>query len=128
MSGSLESRVERRFMEIEERLRGHGVGYLHLEDRVPVSKITSVSYVDEQIDKYEFHLNEIMRNVREARLKAPCSGCKKTVESIKIVTLGSLTALAIYKAMSSEGRNRGEFSDDEIEKIKKEVEHKYANY
>lgn len=126
MSGSLESRVERRFLEIEGRLRGRGVGKEAAQPEEHVPKITS--YVDDQIDKYEFYLTEIMRNVRGARSTAPCSGCKKTVESIKIVTLGSLTALAIYKAMSSDGRTRADFSDEEIQRIKKEVEQRYANY
>jgi hypothetical protein len=127
MAVSLESRIERQFLEIEQRMRGKASGrpQSHPDKLVPVQQ---TSYVDDQIEKYEFYLNEIMRNVREARSRAPCSGCKKTVESIKIVTLGSLTALAIYKEMSLEGRTRADFSDEEIERIKKEVERKYINY
>ncbi len=128
MSGNLSNRVERRFLEIEERLRKAGRGKEVIPDKLvmPVSKI--ISYADDQIDRYEHHLNEIMRNVREARSSAPCSGCKKTVETIKITTLGALTALSVYKAMQSEGRNRADISDEEIERIKKEVESKYSNY
>jgi hypothetical protein len=88
----------------------------------------TTSPADDQIEKYEFYLNEIMRNVREARAYSPCSGCKKTVESIKITTLGSLVALAVFKAMTSEGKSRADFSDDEIARIKKDVERRYANY
>ncbi len=115
-------------MEIEERLRKAGVGkeVAQLEQSRTVPKITS--YADEQIDRYEHHLTEIMRNVREARAVSPCTGCKKTVQSIKIMTLGALTALAVYKAMTSENRTRADFNDTEIEHIKKEVELKYANY
>lgn len=36
MSGSLESRVERRFMEIEDRLRGYGNGIPHQGKFVPI--------------------------------------------------------------------------------------------
>ncbi len=122
MSGSLERRVDRIFLEIEGRLRGRPI------TAVPPEVLKPTSYVDDQIDKYEFYLTEIMRNVREARATAPCSGCKKTIEGIKIVTIGSLTALAIYKAMSSDGRTRADFSDGEIQRIKKEIELMYANY
>ena len=121
--------MERRFLEIEGRLRKAGMGKEAAQpDKfiTPVPKITS--YAEDQIDRYEHHLNEIMRNVREARVVSPCAGCKKTVQSIKIMTLGALTALAVYKAMSSEGRDRADFDDDEIARIKKEVELKYSNY
>ena len=119
MASSLERRVERRFIEIEGRLRGQ---------RMPQPINIPSTHVDEQFDKYEFYLNEIMRNVREARSRAPCSGCKKTVETIKITTLGALTALSIFKEMSSNERKRADFSDEEIQEIKKEVEERYANY
>lgn len=108
MSGSLESRVERRFMEIEDRLRGHGVGsgVQHPEKLVPTN------YIDDKIERYKNALEIAMRN-------APCAGCRRLV-------LGALTGLAIYEHM--DGKQRSEIPDDEIERIKKEVERKYANY
>ena len=109
MSGSLESRVERRFMEIEERLRGHGVGKeAHPETLVPTS------YIDEKIERYKDALEIALRN-------APCAGCRKLV-------LASLTGLAVFSAMEIQGKTRADFTDEEIVRIKKEVERKYQNY
>lgn len=125
---SLESLVEKRFLEIEERVRGRNAKPRNAKPTTNQYQIANISYADEQIDRYEYRLNEIMRNVREARADAPCAGCKKTIQTIKITTLGALTALAVYKAMTSENRNRANFGDEEIQRIKEQVELKYANY
>lgn len=106
MSGRLEGRVEQRFREIEDRLRGHAVQ--HPEKLVPTN------YIDEKIERYKNALEIAMRN-------APCAGCRRLV-------LGALTGLAIYERMTEDGKERSEIPDDEIECIKKEVELKYANY
>lgn len=106
MSGSLESRVERRFMEIEDRLRGHVVQH--------PDKLVPTNYIDDKIERYKNALEIAMRN-------APCTGCRRLV-------LGALTGLAIYELMSKDDKQRADIPDDEIERIKKEVEQKYANY
>ncbi len=122
MSKSLDSRVEQMYLELYAQVRNKPA-------RMPKTPATiNTSPADDQIERYEFHLNEIMKNVQKARAYSPCAGCKKTVESIKIVTLGSLTALAIFKAMSAEGKSRSDISDDEIQQIKIDVERKYASF
>lgn len=120
---SLDKRVEQMYLELIAQVRNKPA-------RQPKNTaiIKDTSPADDQIEKYEFHLNEIMRNVREARAYSPCAGCKKTIESIKITTLGSLVALAVFKAMSVDGKSRADFSDDEIQEIKRNVELKYTNY
>jgi len=103
-------RVERRFLEIEERLRKHGNGIPQPDKLIP----TTTNYIDEKIERYKNALEIAMRN-------APCAGCRRLV-------LGALTGLAIFEAMESSDKKRADISDTEIEIIKKEVEKKYANY
>lgn len=100
MAQHLSSRVERRFQEIEERLRGHGVQH--------PEKLVISNYVDEKVDKYLFYLKKAYR-------EAPCSGCKKLVFS-------SILGARIYQKMEKENLKREDFSDAQIEKLKKEVE------
>ncbi len=102
MSGNFGSRVERRFMEIEERLRKAGMGKEVLEDHVPTN------YVDEKVNNYLFYLKKAYR-------EAPCSGCKKIVFS-------AIIGARIYQKMSEAGIERKDMSDDEIEKIRRDVE------
>ncbi len=106
MSGSLESRVERRFMEIEDRLRGHGVGsgVQHLKKLVPIS----TNYVDEKVDKYLFYLKKAYR-------EAPCGGCKKLVKS-------AIVGARIYQKMELDTLKRESISDEQILEIKEQVE------
>ena len=111
MSGSLESRVERRFIEIEGRLRGtHTIpnGISHPDKLIPTS------YIDKKIEKYKDALETALRN-------APCSGCRRLV-------LASLTGLAVFLLMEDQGKTHADITDEEIGRIKKEVERKYANY
>lgn len=70
------------------------------------------SIVDTKINEYEYHLKEALK-------VAPCSGCKALVTS-------ALVGLAIYKRMDKEGMKREDFTDDEIQRIKREIEQKYS--
>ncbi len=60
MAGRLENRVEQRFREIEERLRGHGVG-------IPQDKLVPTNYIDEKINNYEYYLNKAYENAVDKR-------------------------------------------------------------
>ncbi len=101
MSDSFESRVERRFLEIEGRLRGHGNGIPHPDKLIPTN------YIDEKVNNYLFYL-------KKAYLEAPCSGCKKLVFS-------AIVGARIYQKMSNNNAERKDINDDEIEKIKEQV-------
>ena len=70
------------------------------------------STVDTKIKEYEYHLKEALK-------VAPCSGCKALVTS-------ALVGLEIYKRMDKEGMKREDFTDDEIQRIKREIEQKYS--
>lgn len=106
----LASRVEQRFLEIEQRLRGHGMdagnGTLsHPEARAELP--AHVDYMDEKIERYEHHLNEAYKN-------APCQGCKKLVES-------AIVGVRIFKLMEKDNLKRENISDDDIQRIKNQV-------
>ncbi len=70
------------------------------------------SIVDTKIRNYTFHLQEALKS-------APCPGCRQLV-------ISALVGVEIYKMMEQEGRSREEFTDDEIQKIKREIEEKYG--
>lgn len=121
MSSDLSRRIEQRFLEIEMRMRGN----------MPTTQTSTnagspASYVDDQIEKYEYYLIQAMNNLNDAAPHAPCQGCKRTVQASRITVLSALTGLAIYRKMSESGRNRADFTDQEIEHIKKEVENRYG--
>ncbi len=101
MSSNLESRVERRFLEIEGRLRGRPI------TAVPPEVLKPTSYVDDQIDKYEFYLNKAYES-------APCGGCKKLVES-------AIVGVRIFKYMEKDNLKRQDITDEKIQKIKEQV-------
>lgn len=90
------NRIETMILEMESGMKG----------RQPKS------YIDDQMTRYENALKEAMKY-------APCSGCKRTV-------LASLVALEIFKEMSRKNRSRAEMNDDEIERIKRDVERRYG--
>jgi len=117
----LENKTERLFRDIERRMR-------KFRPTVPEPAPIATDPGEEQIEKYEYHVMEIMKHVREARAYAPCRGCARSIDGIKLTTLSSLTALAIFKEMTSENKTRADITDEEIERIKKEVERKYQNY
>lgn len=103
---SFSARVERHILGLESRLHG-GHNGLPNPERNELTK----SYIDNKIEKYEYHL-------REAYKSAPCSGCKNLIRS-------ALVASAIFRQMSKAGKSRADFSEEEIGKIKREVELKY---
>lgn len=70
------------------------------------------SIIDTKIEQYTFHLQEALKY-------APCPGCRQLVVS-------ALVGVEIYKMMEQQGRKREEFTDDEIQKIKREIEQKYS--
>lgn len=114
---SFSSKVNKRILEMEKTMRGKD-GLLHPgkpgnKENVPAPK-QQRSFIDDKIDRYRAALQEAMRN-------APCGGCKRLV-------LSALVGLAIFEAMSESGKSREDISDADIDRIKKEVEQKYANY
>lgn len=70
------------------------------------------SIMDTRIRNYTHHLEQALKY-------APCPGCRNLVVS-------ALVGVEIYKMMEQEGRKREEFTDDEIQKIKREIEQKYS--
>jgi hypothetical protein len=106
LAGTLESRIDRHLFKIEGRLHG----YPQIETAVPASS----TGMDEKIARYKSGLEIAIRNY-------PCGGCRRLV-------LGALVGLAIFSKMSEEGRERADLSDQEIDKIKKEVEQKYKDF
>jgi len=102
MSGNLSSRVERRFLEIEERLRKARVGKEAQPD-----KLIPTSYIDEKINNYEYYLNEAHKN-------APCQGCKTLVES-------AIVGVRIFKLMDKNNLKREDITDEKIRRIKEQV-------
>lgn len=69
-------------------------------------------YVADKTEQYRHHL--------EAALKvAPCSGCKN-------LTVASLVGLEIFKQMEQQGKAREDFTDVEVERIRKQVEARYG--
>lgn len=69
-------------------------------------------YVESNIENYTYHLEKALKY-------APCPGCRTLV-------LGALVGVEIYRRMEEQGMKREEFTEAEIEKIKKEVEEKYG--
>lgn len=110
-TGSFSSRVERRILGLEGRLHGGHNGLPHLEHTAPAVK---KSYIDDKIKLYEFHLQEALKN-------APCQGCKNLVTA-------AIVGLEIYKTMSRSDRSRADISDEEIQRIKADVERKSGLY
>jgi hypothetical protein len=105
---SLDKRVEQMYLELIAQVKNRPA-------RQPKNTIIkSTDYIDEKIERYKDALETALRN-------SPCSGCRR-------LTLASLTGLAIFEAMSSEGKSRADITDVEIEKIKKDVEKKYASF
>lgn len=70
------------------------------------------SIIDTKIEQYTFHLQEALKY-------APCPSCRQLVVS-------ALVGVEIYKMMEQQGRKREEFTDEEIQKIKREIEQKYG--
>jgi len=85
-----------------------------IREETPSAPPDEPGYVDDKIEKYKFHLEQALIN-------SPCAGCKILVKS-------GLVAVNIYEEMVKSGKTREEFTDEEIEKIKKEVEEKYEDY
>jgi hypothetical protein len=104
MSGTLESRTERLFMEIEGRMRKHDAGKPPADRFVPV---VEDNYIDEKINNYEFYLNKAYEN-------APCAGCKKLVES-------AIVGVRIFKLMDKDNLKREDITEDKIQRIKEQV-------
>jgi len=70
------------------------------------------SYIDTKIEQYTHHLHEALRY-------APCPGCRQLV-------ISALVGVEIFKRMEQLGMKREEFTDDEIQRIKREIEQKYG--
>ena len=70
------------------------------------------SYIDTKIEQYTYHLHEALRY-------APCPGCRQLV-------ISALVGVEIFKRMEQLGMKREEFTDDEIQRIKREIEQKYG--
>lgn len=70
------------------------------------------SIVDTKIRNYTHHLEEALKF-------SPCSGCRSLI-------ISSLVGLEIFKRMEQLGMKREQFTDDEIQKIKREIEQKYS--
>lgn len=79
--------------------------------RMTVSDSTP-DYLKDKTEKYEYHLQEALRN-------APCPGCKN-------LTIAGLVGLEIYKQMEQQGKAREDFTDAEVERIRKQVEARYG--
>lgn len=69
-------------------------------------------YLKDKISKYEYHITEALKN-------APCPGCKN-------LSVSALVGLEIFKAMQQGGKDRKDFTDEEIDRIRREVEAKYG--
>lgn len=111
MSGSIESRVERRFLEIEERLRKakEGKEVARPDKFVPIK----TEYMDEKINKYEYYLNEAYKN-------APCQGCKTLVES-------AIIGVRIFKLMDKNDLKREDITEEKIRRIKEQVKNELSS-
>jgi len=109
MSGSLESRVERRFLEIEGRLRKAGAGK---EAAQPEDKLVPTNYIDEKINNYEYYL-------KKAYESAPCAGCKKLIQS-------AIVGVRIFKYMENDNLKREDITDAEIQRIKEQVKREFG--
>jgi len=70
------------------------------------------SYIDTKIEQYTHHLHEALRY-------APCPGCRQLV-------ISALVGVEIFKRMEQLGMKREDFTDEEIQRIKREIEQKYG--
>lgn len=70
------------------------------------------SIIDTKIEQYTLHLQEALKS-------APCPGCRQLV-------ISALVGVEIFKRMEQLGMKREEFTDDEIQKIKREIEQNYG--
>ncbi|MDP2217180.1 MAG: hypothetical protein Q8J68_07845 [Methanolobus sp.] len=73
---------------------------------------TAPDYLKDKTEQYRYHLEEALRF-------SPCAGCKS-------LTIASLVGLEIFDVMQREGKDRKDFTDEEIDRIRKGVEAKYG--
>lgn len=69
-------------------------------------------YIESKIDNYTYHLEKALEY-------APCPGCRALV-------ISALVGVEIYRRMEEQGMKREEFTEEEIQKIKREIEEKYS--
>jgi len=70
------------------------------------------SIVDTKIRNYTHHLQEALKF-------SPCPGCRSLI-------ISALVGTEIFKRMEQLGMKREDFTDDEIQRIKREIEQKYG--
>lgn len=70
------------------------------------------SIIDIKIRNYTYHLEEALKY-------SPCPGCRQLI-------LSALVGVEIFRRMEENGMKREDFTDDEIQKIKREIEQKYS--
>ena len=70
------------------------------------------SIVDTKIRNYTHHLQEALKF-------SPCPGCRSLI-------ISALVGVEIFRKMEQLGMKREEFTDDEIQRIKREIEQKYG--
>lgn len=87
-------------------------GEMEHEKQESVVREDKEDIVDKKIRKYTYHLQEALKF-------SPCPGCRQLI-------ISALVGVEIYKMMEQEGRTREEFTDEEIQKIKREIEQKYV--
>jgi hypothetical protein len=97
---NLDKRVEQMYLELIAQVRNKPA-------RQPKNTITNTSPADDQIERYEYHLNEAYKC-------SPCSGCKKLVES-------AIVGVRIFKLMDINNLKREDITDEKIQKIKDQV-------
>lgn len=68
--------------------------------------------IDTKIKNYTYHLEQALKF-------APCPGCRNLV-------ISALVGVEIYKMMERDGKTREDFTDQEIQKIKREIEQRYG--
>lgn len=76
------------------------------------SSVKDKSYIDDQIKMYKHHLEQALRY-------APCPGCRKLV-------ISALVGVEIYREMDDKGLGRDDITDEEVNRIRKEVEMRYG--
>lgn len=99
-------------IETFDPLKNAGEMFRRGGEQRSVLKEDSTDYVDEQVRMYKYHVQEALKH-------APCSGCRK-------IQISALVAVRIYEEMVKGGKKREEFTHEEIERIKKEIEEKYG--
>ena len=70
------------------------------------------SIVDIKIRNYTYHLEEALKF-------SPCPGCRNLI-------ISALVGTEIFKRMEQLGMKREDFTDEEIQRIKREIEQKYG--